>query len=457
MQKVSARAVIAAVLKDILFIGISIQIFLGLVWMVCNFRNVPQFGESLFMLRLSKTLRCDEYTGILYPLFLRIAGGNHFIVYAVQLVLAFMAGVHFLQGVRPAGRMTAVWRGLALLTLPMAMQCHLAVLPCSFAASLSLLQLGFLLEMVRDFGRRTLRQLGRLMLCWLLLALLLPEYIYLGAAPVLASLPFFLRRGKAQMRRACGALLLFCAFAGMIWGINSLTQTRGLYGRAQKNPILALTGRIAWTNLRRDAEEWPEELQGLVEEESILLDSAFYADNMELVFFPVIERAVGVERSREFFWEMTRIAWDRHGSMILREMAWDILGYGASPALLQVQLTGEGYDSMSGRNYELMLYHTPALSRYYMDYGSWLFCLTVPLTLLLQAGRLFSGKGRKKADKMLCVQGGEKAGTLLQVFLCMCMAGLMVVWYTMQGAGLMDYKSTLLVTELWLIWPLLLL
>lgn len=442
MQKVLGH--VAAVLKGILFTGISLQILLGLVWLCCNFSNVPPFGESLFLLRLSETLRCDEYTGILYPLFLKLVCRNHYLVYAVQLAVAYVAGRRFLQILRPTGKAMAAWGSLALLTIPMALQCHLAVLPCSFAASLLLFQLSFLLEMSGTAEKRTLKQFAALSACWLLLSLLLPEYLFLGAVAVLSAFFVCLREWKGQYRKAGYGLLLLGAFLGMILAVDSLTQTVGLYGKAQKSPVLALTGRMAWTNLRRDAEEWPEELENLVEE-GILLDSSFYPDNMELLFYPAVEQAVGVERSRELFLEMAEIAWRRHSTMILREMAWDVLGYTASPILLQVQLTGEGYDSSSPRNYELLLYHTPVLSKYYMDYGSWWFCMAVILTILLQGCAAIEDRGRMKA------------GALWQIFFCLLTAGVLVVWYTMQGAGIMDYKNTIWIDELWLVWTLLLL
>ena len=56
---------IIAILKGILFIGISVQIVMGIVWMCRNFSHVPQFEDSLFYMQVSRTLRCDEYTGIL--------------------------------------------------------------------------------------------------------------------------------------------------------------------------------------------------------------------------------------------------------------------------------------------------------------------------------------------------------------------------------------------------------
>ena len=128
MEKVTRHILI--ILKGVLFIGLSVQTVLGIVWMCYNFSHVPQFGESLFYMQASRTLRCDEYTGILYPLLLWIVRRNHYVVYVIQLAAAYAVSHRFL-GVFLSGRnWKAVWGSFALVTIPVALQCHMAVLPC---------------------------------------------------------------------------------------------------------------------------------------------------------------------------------------------------------------------------------------------------------------------------------------------------------------------------------------
>ena len=73
MQKAVGR--ISALLSRIIFIGMSIQIVLGIVWMCGNFLYFQDFGESAFYVSVSKNFFCDEYTGILYPVDLLLARG----------------------------------------------------------------------------------------------------------------------------------------------------------------------------------------------------------------------------------------------------------------------------------------------------------------------------------------------------------------------------------------------
>lgn len=440
---------ISAILRGILFIGISIQIILGMVWMCCNFSHVPQYGESLFYMQVSRTLRCDEHTGILYPLFLGAAGRNHYVVYTVQLAAAYLSAMRFLRVFRKRERWKLAWGGLAFVTMPLVMQCHMALLPCSLAASLLLLELALLAEAVICQEKRTLRRLSELALCWLALALLLPEYLFLGAVPVALYGIYFCRRWRGNRRMKFHALLLAAACVGMILGINSLTRTEGLYGKVRKTPLMILTQRISWSTVLQEYDNW----FGLVEDvmdRGMILETARYADEMDRVFFPAVEQAVEDQsmtrqQAEECYLTLIRTAWESHKSMIAREMVWDMLAYGASPVCLQRFLWGKGYDTYSSRNYDFFLEHTPELSRRYMDYGCWWFAVAAVLTALLQALGLPGGS---------TVERRTAAGITA---CCLAMAGSMMLWYTMRGAGMQDYKNTALIGQLWTAWSVLVL
>ena len=432
---------ISAILKRILFIGISIQTIMGMVWICCNYSNIPQFGESFFYMQLSRTLHCDEYTGILYPFFLWIVRNNHYVVYMLQLTAAYAAANRFLSVFSQMKRGRKIWACLAFLTMPVVMQCHAAVLPCSFAGSLLLLELALLIEAVRDTEKRTLKRLTELSLCWLTLALLLPEYLYLGAIPVLLFCPYGFRRWRKQRGRKAYGLLLIAIFLGMILSVNSLTQTEGAYGKVRKTPLITLTQRISWPSLLADFEGWQEQVPYYSDEYTVR-QSAMYADAMDRVFFAFMENAVkehiiSDKQVQEYYKILIKDAWEMHRSVILRQIAWDIVGYGASPAMLQNFLSGNGYDSYSGRNYEIFLEYTPKLSKLYMDYGSWWFTVMLPLTVILHILLLSCGTLEMKKT------------TVNWVFCCLLTAGIMVLWYTMRGAGMLDYKNTILIDELW--------
>ena len=160
---------ISAILGRVIFIGFSIQIVFGMTWMCLNFSKLPQFGESLFYVEISKNFICDEYTGILYPVFLLLARGieglaglpYYCVMYVVQLLVACYAAHRLLMGLKKTKRALNLWGSLAVLTLPMAMQCHLAVLPYSLVSSFFLLELSISLETVRK-GMLRVRQMVKL-------------------------------------------------------------------------------------------------------------------------------------------------------------------------------------------------------------------------------------------------------------------------------------------------------
>lgn len=444
MGKVTRHILI--VFKGVLFIGISIQTILGIVWMCCNFSHVPQFEESLFYMQVSRTLRCDEYTGILYPLFLWTVRRNHYVVYVIQLAAAYAASYRFLGVFLPGRNWKAIWGSLALITIPIVLQCHMAMLPCSFAASLLLLEFSILAEALREKEKRTLKRLAELSFCWLLLALLLPEYLYLGVVPVVWFYISFCCRWRGNRRIRYYGLLLTAVFAGMTIGISSLTQTEGACGRLRKTPLMTLTQRVAWSNLLQDEEFWPEQIRNNMKD-IVVRESAYYADNMYKLFFPAVEQEVSdqiltEQQAEEFYLILTRVAWDYHRPAIIKEMMWDILGYAVSPASLQLFLMGRGYDT-GIRNYDFFLEYTPELSKLCMDYGSWWFCVAVVLAAAIQVLQSFYGGGV-----------GRK-GTVQTVLCCLVTVGVMVLWYTVEGAGLLDYKKTAVIVTLWMAWAVL--
>ena len=90
MQKIGRAS--AQVAGRFLFLGVSVQILLGICWGVRSFGIFPEFGDSYTWLKASETLVCDDYMGIGYPLFLMLVKGIEsissipytFFVYTVQ-------------------------------------------------------------------------------------------------------------------------------------------------------------------------------------------------------------------------------------------------------------------------------------------------------------------------------------------------------------------------------------
>jgi len=449
MQK--AGKLFLAITGRVLILGFGIWIVMGIGWMVRNFPYLQGFGETALYEEISKTFICDEYEGILYPILIWFARGiakifpipYHCIMYGVQLGCGFGAGCFLL---RCAGMKSKLWRiggSLALLAFPMSMQCHLAVLPDSFVASALMLELALALRMVKGEKVFGAREFAKVSGCWVVLALLRPEYLYLGAVPVILLFCYGAGKSWKQNKSAilfCG--ILICAFAGMIVGVTSLTQTDGYYGRAHKSRNLAMASRCGWPYANKDYEEWPEEIKAYFSHEEAM-QIAFYADHVERMLGRTLEAQVGEVRAEKLLGEMALIGWQRHKNAILHDTAWDVVGYTFSPLVVQRQLTGKAYDSYSGRNYDVMRQQAPQLSEYYLNFGSFWFGTGLILAAFLW---LVHWCGEKCSF--------WKPGGVLVLFGWMVTVAGIVVWYSLQGAGMMDYKKSLGVILLWLVWML---
>lgn len=441
------------VIQGIIFIGFSIQITFGLVWMGCNIAAVQDFAEVS--------------TG-LYVWVVRLSGGAYPAVYVLQLLAAGYAGQRLVLRLCPYGRdkrqnrLSALWGSLALMTLPTAMQCHMALLPYSLVCSAGLLQMSFCCELLEPSGKfrhggafrhmdfyENSEALGHrevfgpapfagLWACYFVQALLLPEYIFLGAVPVAVML-LMKRRGLAQARTGLKLFTLLAAAVAVIFALCPRGAETGT-GNDISGIEWTLFKRLCWPTLWVDHDGMPGRIKEATA--AVVWESAYYPGNMDREFKPAIEAAMGAGEAKPLLLEAAADSWRMHYPMIIRQVGWDVLGYCASPVILQLQLSGDAYESHSGRNYAAMRKSAPVLTKRYVDYGSWWFAAAAILTAILLAVRLAAGErlyGRREG----------RLAVLAFFFAAGC-----VFWYTVQGAGIMDYKYTVFINELWFLWSL---
>lgn len=437
--------------RALLFIGFSVQMVLGICWMIMNFPHMQMFGESALYVEISKNLICDEYEGILYPVLILLARGieeifpipYHCFLYLFQLSIAFCAGYKCLQCFRIAKRMQLVWGSLALLTFPLAMQCHLAVLPDSLVASFLLLELAYGLDVVLDGKPLFAVNYVKVLACWLVTALLRSEFFYLGMIPVVILFVYgMVKAWKQHKKTILYHMILWMSFLGMILGVQSLTQMDGYYGRTHQSLNAMLASRCVWSYVHVDYDYWPEDVRAQITKEEVLpLEN--YADNMERILGRKLEETLGVERTEEVFGFIAKHAWTYHKGTILHGAAWDAVGYTFSPPVIQRQFEGKAYDSYTGRNYDIMRMNTPRLTACYLNYSCWWFVVGFALTAVAQVVVLL-----KKKRSFWTV------GKVVALLGWVCTVSGMVFYYTIRGAAMMDYKKTIAVILLWLLWML---
>lgn len=403
--------------KGFLFTGFSLQIILGISYMAVS-------------------LCC----GGTNPLGLAFHGFMATVVVLLQCFCALVAG-YYLMGVlhsckipekkwRELPQKMLLFESLALFTFPMALQCHLSISPYSFAGSLLLAQLSFgILFLNRGWDFRLYAGCG---ICYVLLALLLPEYILLGAiVPVvvlLLRLPAIQKKGKQFL----SLFLMLMAFLGMIFGARNLADF-GENPYTTEEIAYHLCARTSGSTIQSDYVVWPDEVKEVLQDK--IMEISCYPGNMEQVLKPLLASHFEEAKRKDLYLQMAEYAFATHRSVVIRQMGWDALGYAVTPLILPLQLKGDAYASYSGRNYDFMRSHAPNLTKYLVRYS----CLWTVFEWICGFVLLICGIWRKE----ICLR--KSAG-----FWMTCLtAGCIVLIYTLSGAGIMDYRCTAVVNVLW--------
>ena len=347
MQKIGRAS--AQVAGRFLFLGVSVQILLGICWGVRSFGIFPEFGDSYTWLKASETLVCDDYMGIGYPLFLMLVKGIEsissipytFFVYTVQILIAFYAGVVFLRACGVTGKKIFLcWGSLALLTFPCAMQSHLAVLPNSPGYSFLLLELSAVIRILRQDAvaedgettapARPLHGLFEAGIWWALSTLCVVENLYLGLVPLIVLWLIHLwqlRSRKTEKKRVGRELLLLLAMAGILFTLVPMWQTPGSYGKAENTVSAAMMRRFSWTHMREEEEydEWPEQLRTWMTWKE-MRNAGYYAGTMESGIQKTLEDRFGKAEAQKIFREYAGYHLKTYASDNIHQIAWDCLG-----------------------------------------------------------------------------------------------------------------------------------
>lgn len=404
MEKITR--ILREIVKRILFIGCSIQIVLGTIWMCLNLPYLQAFSVDwgIFSTPLYEGLKS------LYPL-----------VYMGQIVLAFGAGYElFSVFFGKSDPFRCVFGSLVLLTFPFALQCHLAVSPYSLCYSVSLLLCALLIRLCRR--EQTAKHLVEAFLCLAILALLCRMVFWAGWCTVTVVL--LAQTAAAIFRRktaSCGRIiLLFLALSGCMFGTAYLLRTN-LVPTSEEVGFSVLC-RTGWPSLYKGENLLPEE-QWEALEEYYSGSQISLSEFIEAVYPGILEQ-YGVRRGTEMFWEISRSCVRLEWPYLIKQCVGDGLGNLFLPLWYQRQLSGAWYASSLGRNYEMFLLHTPVISSLAARYcilGYPFFCFFTFLLYLV--------RGKKSGKTGL-------AGMVLFALFCAVLA-------TLRGAGMLDGKETL--------------
>lgn len=426
----------------VIFIGLSAQIVLGILWAFGAMPGFQQFQESFFYLAVSEKLVWDEYTGILYPLILRFLRGvcsilpfsYTYFLYPLQLLAAFFAIAYFIKSAWRAKGFWKVWGTLALLSFPVALQCHMAVLPVSFAGSCFWVQLASFWKVQKGEKGDILKACIMQALFFVVGALLLPEYVLFGGVVGILLVIYCLKK------KVYVTSLIYLVAVVLAVGINCLVQNPGSWGRMHRSPESILFERVAFTHL-----DDPLMLQ-IGEMEEIASDYDFsrlcyYALDRREKLGPYLEQKFGVENAKKKYGRIAEAYFLCLKREVLFQIRWDAIGYFLPPIATKFILNGSGYYSYTAKNYDAFLGRMPKFSDFYFNYYIGWFVvgsILIGLTLVLSIARL-------------CLKQGfpRKLKNTFPYVACVISGLIMPLWYTMQAAGSYDYKNVYVYLSLW--------
>ncbi len=431
----------AALLRRLIWLGMGLQVLLGLFWMLNNMGIEHSFGVDWSS--GGPHNRPFMQWGPLYPFAVRTIRGMaqwlhipyYCIMYCLQLAAALGSGWFLLKSVTRWKWYGCLGGAVVLLSVPMAMQSHLALLPYSFLGSVVVCQLGFVILLWKQ-EKWSVRSLMPVYLCWLLELLLLPEYLWFGAIPLVltAVVAVWRHRRKWAAGALTGILVLGSVLCILTVGTAWRQREEGQLSMRQM-----LAARCTWSNLYELSGVWSPEL--LEQVEWTTLRAA--CDNPEVFYEGFFDKLAQLpeEQQKTYLHQMIGSARDVNGKRMLLEIAYDAVGYLMPGAVIPKQLEGEGFVSLTGMNY----WHFTRSQMGWSSLGLEWYCiwswLSVLAVLLVKLAEIL-GSGKAEARTSL----GE-AGKLLIPGLLMAMAGM--VFYTISRIGVYDYKILSWWTILW--------
>jgi len=358
MRKLASH--VKNVAKCLLFLGCIVQIGYGLIWTFHNIGERTHFaGVGISFL--------EEY---------------YIVVYAVQLICAFLAGAYFLRTLRQGQDAKWVYGfgSLVLMTIPQALQCHLAVLPYSLMSSALLVWFSLALRYFRKNGKRG-------------------GYI----VAIIGSI--------VVMHAVC----MVPAYSGADTAISR-----------EDTILVSVTSRVSAPFLQEDYFNMPQEIKDWIDSD-IIVGATSYGDGIATQLYPITVERYGRDAARSALRDVIRYEIGFNTRKIVEYIGLDIISYHVTAVMNYLQLEGMGYDSMASRNYLCLSLNAPQTAKGFVTYWAVSFVLFSVATVIV-----------------LVIEKRKISWKNVWLFLLPIEYGILL--FTMQGSGLMDYKKTVFVT-----------
>ena len=423
--------VIKPVIQGFVLCAVALQIVLGVIYIGSNFMAVPQFRDTTIYLEMAEHFVADEYTGILYPLFVKLCLGisivpYQILIYLIQIIVGLFCVYHFVCTWTDR-KLLALLCALWINTIPFVAQAHVTVLPHSLAFSFLLLML---LEVLKGTVYRkplSIADWAVLLCSYTILAQLTQGYLLAGTLLVgwAVCLQLYAQAQKVLWFLVC---MLICTgiFVSNL-AVFHITQTPGYYGRMQRSLEARFFQRAGVATLSgKFLVYMPEEIQAcFTASELDWLNK--YPYQIETEFGPTLEARYGKEYADKLYWELGMLGLKTATKATLLDIAEDTIGYAMPLGYYATWQDGELKGATSW-NYQQFIEETPELATAYAKicHFLWMSGFAVSVTVCFVAAC-----GNKKFYLNIWVP------VLLYVIAY-------ALYFALGGAGTYDYKLSLL-------------
>ncbi len=343
------KSISKRVISIIVIVLMSVQIVMGLTWAVMNINSVPLFSDSSEYVTLSQSFQLDEYTTILYPLFLKyitqaaqsVNISYHILVYLIQTVVSLLSIFYVVTAFTKLVRkkLTVLKRlfvTLYLFTIPFVLWMNFSVVPDAFALC-AVLILGIkMTQLVFTQKNPVLLWLGA-GLSYAAAALFLPAYTWICLifiVVVLLGRLFFTRGEMTGLRKFLFKFLIPLFVTGcFLLGIRLVdvnTQTSRINGKVPPSISYSIFERVAWPYLSDNYDYFSDEVKQYVTLEETRSADMYY-QNLMNQFAPNLESVASFENTPKLLRSMASAVFTHDSGRVLTKIAKSIVKYFAIP------------------------------------------------------------------------------------------------------------------------------
>lgn len=252
--------------KILFILMMFVQTIICFLWIAQCGLSMPMTTENSFYLEAARTLKFDEYTGVIYPVFLRLLyipfPGNtgRIIVAFIQLIAMAAAGIFFLGmfDKKSFGLASKAAIIIYTVTFPVVIHIIFETLPEAFAAALFLVWARLLMTKERGAKHNII-----IVLLYILMGFLYIRYAYIVGAVWLVYLVAVYRK-KFFNNIACiitGAVFIII--------LNLLFVDAGSYNRMPATLSTGLMSNYAFEAFEADYYFWPQSAKEAIPFEEI--------------------------------------------------------------------------------------------------------------------------------------------------------------------------------------------